>query len=311
MPALAAELRRRWARRRPDVVHAHFWMSGWAGRAAAPDGVPFVQTFHALGSVKRRHQAAADTSPQARIHVERELLARADVVVATCRDEVAELGRLGPTDRVAVVPCGVADTFSPLGPVDVTPRRCPHRVVCVSRLVPRKGIADVIAALSAVPDAELVVVGDGDHAERVRLRDLAAGAGVAERVTFRGALDALGVGAVMRSADVVVCAPWYEPFGIVPLEAMACGVPVVGSAVGGLLDTVRHGVTGLLVPPRSPVALAGALDGLLRDPSRRRRMGAAAADGARAYRWPRVAGAVLEVYRAALQGASQAQEALA
>ena len=107
----------------------------------------------------------------------------------------------------------------------------------------------------------------------------------------------------MRASDVVACMPWYEPFGIVPIEAMGCGVPVVGTAVGGLLDTIVDGVTGLLVEPRRPDLLAAALDELLADPARRRRMGAAgAARVDRLYRWPRVAGAVLDVYRAVIAG---------
>jgi glycosyltransferase involved in cell wall biosynthesis len=173
--------------------------------------------------------------------------------------------------------------------------------VSVSRLVPRKGLADVLCALArSRPDVELVVVGGGDPITdpgEAALRSLATELGIDDRVTFRGRLAAPDVAAVMRSADALVCAPWYEPFGIVPVEAMACGVPVIGTAVGGLLDTVRDGVTGILVPPREPDALAAAIDRLLADPVRRRRMGAAGAERGSAYRWPRVAASVLDVYR--------------
>jgi len=299
MPDFAEGLAAAWRTRPPDVVHTHFWMSGWAAAAASP-AAPRVHTYHALGTVKRRHQGPADTSPPERLAVERDLLLEADVVIATCRDEVAELRRVGPTDHVAVIPCGVADTFAPLGPVDPVPRRRRHRLVSVSRIVPRKGIADVVRALAGLSDAELLVVGGGDQGdadpERDALRELAIDLGVDDRIDFRGRLGAAGVAAVMRSADVVVCAPWYEPFGIVPVEAMACGVPVVGTAVGGLLDTVSHGATGLLVPPRAPDELVAAITDLLGDPVRRRRMGAAGAACADRYRWPRVAASILAVY---------------
>jgi len=306
MPEFAGELAAAWKLTSPDVVHAHYWMSGWASMVAAGDAIPVVQTFHALGTVKRRHQGAADTSPPERTAVERRLLQTVDSVVATCRDEVAELRRLSRrrTD-ITVVPCGVGDVFSPFGPSDAVPSSRPFRLVTVSRLVPRKGIADVIEALGRLThDAELVVVGGGDGPDcdpgEVELRALARRVGVADRVVFRGRLAAAEVAAVMRSSDAVVCAPWYEPFGIVPVEAMACGIPVIGTAVGGLLDTVCHGATGLLVPPQSPDALARAIDKLLGDPMRRRRMGATGAERSSAYRWPRVASAVLDVYRAAL-----------
>jgi D-inositol-3-phosphate glycosyltransferase len=318
MPAFAAGLAAAWRRRPPDVVHAHFWMSGWAASAAAPPRTPVVLTFHALGTVKRRHQGAADTSPPERIAVERRLLQTVDTVVATCRDEVAELDRLGRgRGRTVVVPCGVSATFSPFGPVDATPRRHSHRLVTVSRIVPRKGIGDVVQALPEVPDTELVVVGGSDPGtpdpDAAGLRDLAARLGVGDRLELRGRLDAGGVAAVMRSADAVVCAPWYEPFGIVPVEAMACGVPVVGTAVGGLLDTVHDGRTGLLVPPRRPDTLASALTGLLGDPARRRRMGVAGAEQAQCYSWPRVAAALMDVYGDVLtrRGHTDAREALA
>ena len=307
MPDFARALRRRWATRRPDIVHAHFWMSGWAALEAArtlTDPPPCVQTFHALGVVKRRHQGEADTSPGDRARVEAQLLREADHVVATCRDEVDELAGLGgDTDRITIVPCGIDPTaFRPTGPA-APPRRGGHRIVVVSRLVPRKGIDDVIAALPRLPGTELLVAG-GPPADRLhadpearRLRDLAVRLGVGDHVRLLGAVARPDVPALLRSADVVVCVPWYEPFGIVPLEAMACGVPVVGSAVGGLLDTVAHRSTGLLVPPRDPDAIAGAIHRLLDNPSLRGRMGEEAAARVRQhFTWEQVACSTLDVY---------------
>ena len=312
MGDFAAELRRMWARRRPDIVHAHFWMSGVAALAAAePLGIPVVQTFHALGTVKRRHQGDKDTSPPPRRLAEASIVRRAVHTVATCTDEVRELLAMGASpDRVSVVPCGVdLSMFSPRGRVERRPSGV-GRLVVVSRLVERKGIGNVIAALPAVPGAELVVAGGPPAAglaadpEVRRLLGLARRHGVADRVELRGQVDRDDLPALLRSADVVVCVPWYEPFGIVPLEAMACGVPVVASAVGGLVDTVVDGKTGLHVPPRRPDVLGPVLARLLADPVCRRRMGTAGARRARAhYGWDTVAAATLETYSSLLDRA--------
>jgi glycosyltransferase involved in cell wall biosynthesis len=130
--------------------------------------------------------------------------------------------------------------------------------------------------------------------------------GVAGRVELIGRVGRDRVSALLRSADAVVCVPWYEPFGIVPLEAMACGVPVVASAVGGMLDTVVDGGTGVLVPPRSPDRLAAALGDLLASPGRRARMGAAGVRRVRRlYHWDRVAELTLDSYAAALETARE------
>lgn len=279
--------------------------------AAAHVPVPVVQTFHALGTVKRRHNGSADGSPTQRVAEERRLAMRADHIVATCSDERRELQHLGAgLDRISVVPCGVDRMqFSPRGPV--APRGARPRLVAVSRLVRRKGLDDVVAALPAIEDAELLIAGGppadqlAESSEAQRLRDTARRAGVANRVKLLGGVPQQEVPALLRSADVAVLVPWYEPFGIVPVEAMACGVPFIGSAVGGLLDTVRHGVTGYLVPPHEPLALARAARRLLDDDALRRRMGRAGAEHARAYDWRSVAEATLDVYARVVQTSSQ------
>lgn len=306
MDEFAAGLARRWSTDCPDIVHSHFWMSGRAALAAAePLRIPVVHTFHALGVVKRRHQGGRDTSPPERLAEEKAIVAHADRILATCSNEVFELKRLGADlDRVHVIPCGVELTrFSPRGPAEP---RAGHRarLVVVSRLVERKGIGDAIAALPRLPDAELVVAGGPDAGaldtdpEAQRLRALAARLGVADRLLLRGRLDQNEIPALLRSADVVVTVPWYEPFGMVAVEAMACGIPVVASAVGGQTDTVVDGVTGVHVTPRAPAELADALAGLLVDPGYRRALGTAGAHRARErYGWDRIAESAQATYR--------------
>jgi glycosyltransferase involved in cell wall biosynthesis len=304
MEEFGAGLGREWARRPPDIVHAHFWMSGLASlQGAAGLPVPVTQTFHALGSVKARYQGVKDTSPAERIDAERRIGLACDQVIATCQDEVGELGRLGiPAGKVSAVPCGVdTGAFWPCGAA--APRSSLGRLLTLGRLVERKGNDTAISALPRLPDVELVVAGGperdrlSEDAEYRRLRDLAVSRGVADRVIFTGAVPRTQVPALIRSADVVVCTPWYEPFGITPLEAMACGVPVVASAVGGLTDSIVHGTTGLLIPARDPGALAAAAGVLLGDPALREALGKAGARRTRRwYSWPRVAAQTESVY---------------
>ncbi|HET9257733.1 MAG TPA: glycosyltransferase, partial [Pseudonocardiaceae bacterium] len=249
MAEFGDHLARRWLREPPDVAHAHFWMSGLAAQRGARGsgrgrGIPVLQTFHALGTVKRRHQGTSDPSPPSRLRLEAGLARDAALIVATCSDEQRELTALGvPASRIAVVPCGVDPyRFTPTGPR--ADRDSRHRVLSLGRLVERKGVETTIRALPGVPGAELVIAGGGDaiaDAELARLSAIALASDVRHRVRFLGQIPRYDVPALLRSADVVVSVPWYEPFGMVPLEAMACGVPVIASAVGGHLDTVCDG----------------------------------------------------------------------
>jgi glycosyltransferase involved in cell wall biosynthesis len=305
MPEFGDDLRRRWSVRVPDVVHAHFWMSGLATLMAC-GGIPFVQTYHALGTVKRRHLGEHDPSPPERLDVERLVARTADHIIATCSDEVFELVAMGvPGGKMTVVPCGVdVSRLRPDGGADAPVERGRrHRLVCVSRLVERKGVETAVRALAELPDTELVVAG-GPPASRLagdpearRLRRVAHETGVADRLVLLGGIPPAEVPALLRSADVAVFAPWYEPFGIAPVEAMACGVPVVATAVGGIIDTVVSGVTGEHVPPRRPDLLAAAVRALLADPGRLRRYGRAGAERARSrYTWEHVAERTEAVY---------------
>jgi glycosyltransferase involved in cell wall biosynthesis len=317
MGEFAQFLDAQWSVDRPDVTHAHFWMSGIATQLAATHlNLPAVQTFHALGVVKRRHQGTDDTSPEERLRLEAMVARGATWVAATCTDEVFELMRMGRSRaRMSVVPCGVnVDMFTPQGPNAARGER--HRVVSVGRFVPRKGFDIVVRALPSMPNTELVIVGGPGKAnldsdpEACRLMQLATELGVANRVLLYGSVAREDMPAILRSADVVACTPWYEPFGIVPLEAMACGVPVVASAVGGMLDTVVHDVTGRLVKPKSPPDVAAAINELMRDDFLRQSLGAAGRDRAKArYSWDRIAADTLRIYdRLVVSGMSAGAE---
>jgi len=323
MPEFGRWLASTWSRDGlPDVVHAHFWMSGLAAlHATQAIRVPVVQTFHALGTVKRRYQGDRDTSPANRIAMETRIGRQADMIVATCTDEAAELGRMGVAkDKIRVVPCGV-DTalFTPVTPAaelvaaaSAPPR--PWRLLCVGRLVERKGVDTAIRAVAELPGFELMVAGGPEKRrlatdpEARRLLLLAEELGVADRVQLLGSVDHDLLPALIRSADLVVCTPWYEPFGIVPIEAAACGRVVVGSAVGGLLDTVVDGETGRLVTGSDPTAVADAIRDLIRDPVRKRRYEVAARYRAVAlYDWDSVAAATAGAYLSLVGRAQPAQ----
>jgi glycosyltransferase involved in cell wall biosynthesis len=258
--------------------------------------------------VKRRQQGARDTSRAERSFLEPDVARRVDAVIATCSDEAFELKAFGvPAGRIAVVPCGVDTTlFTADGPT--APRTERLRLLTVSRLVPRKGVGNAIEALGRLVrrgvDAELVVIGgagDADHLEAEpeidRLQAIIAAEGLEDRVVLAGGIAHEDLPAWYRSADVVVCAPWYEPFGIVPVEAMATGRAVVATRVGGLIDTVVDDGTGVHVPPRDPDALADAIGALLADPDRRRRYERAGRRRAGIrYTWRRIAADTLRTY---------------
>ena len=330
MGELADGISRDWETRPPDLVHGHFWMSGLAALDAArrhPGGrnpVPVVQTFHALGTVKRRHQGMADTSPVERQWLEPSVGRGADRIIATCSDEAFELKAMGVVaERISIAPCGVdLELFPGAEPPDQRARS--HRILSVGRLVPRKGVDVVIRALPLLRDAgfddvELVIVGGGGDAmeteadaEARRLLAIADELGVRKAVSFRGQVPREAMPGIFRSADAVVCTPWYEPFGIVPLEAMACGVPVVAAAVGGLRDTVVDQVTGLHVPPQDPQATADALARLLGDQQLRRKLGSAGQQRARArFSWDRVAAETEKAYLHALASRAGARRLVA
>lgn len=311
MGEFAQALAASWSFEKPDVVHSHFWMSGLASLDAArqlASPPPVAHTYHALGTVKRRFQGRADTSPAERVRIEAAIGAEADVIIATCPDEVYELALMGvPGSRIDVVPCGV-DSVKFSGASISEERGAQFRLVSVGRLVPRKGVDLAIEALAQLVyedryDAELEIVGSGETGESTdpevaRLAQIARDLDVSDRVHLRGRMKQEHIPALLRSADAVVCTPWYEPFGIVPLEAMACSVPVIVADVGGLQDSVLDGVTGFHVPPRDAPAIAAAAAQLFDDAPLRRAMGVAGRTRVNArYTWESVAARTEAVYK--------------
>jgi D-inositol-3-phosphate glycosyltransferase len=279
-------------------------------------GLPFVMTFHALGLVRRLHQGAADEFPAKRIAIERAVIEAADALIAECPDDRRNLVTLYNADpsKIAVIPCGFAsDEFWPIAPRFARralglPSDVPV-LLSVGRLVPRKGVDNIIRALGVlvrrlgVPAELLVVGGNSDipdcqaTPEISRLRSIAAEAGVADRVTFTGRRSRELLKLYYSAADVFVTTPWYEPFGMTPVEAMACGTPVVGARVGGIQYSVLDGATGYLVPPNDPVALAERLNQICCSRRLAERLSSGAVRRAHTlFRWERVARSLAALY---------------
>ncbi|MFC4929748.1 glycosyltransferase [Massilia sp. GCM10023247] len=322
----------RFARRQAvpyDLVHANFFMSGMVAEHLKDTlGIPFVITFHALGHVRRLAQGAADAFPPERARIETMLMRRADRIIAECAQDRLDMEQLygAPASRITIAPCG----FDPeeLWPVPQAQARARlglagtgFTILQLGRMVPRKGVDTVIHGLAMLRDrhgidALLLVVG-GDHVrpdgrtgdgadgagdpEVARLQELARRLGIATRVRFVGQQARAALRHYYSAADVFVTTPWYEPFGITPVEAMACARPVVGSEVGGIKSTVVDGVTGFLIPSRDPRALAERLAQLHADPALARRMGEEGLRRAyRHYTWRAVASQAAAVYAAVL-----------
>jgi D-inositol-3-phosphate glycosyltransferase len=275
------------------VVHANFFMSGLAALELKRQfGTPFVMTFHALGRVRQLHQGAADEFPPARLAIEDALVEQADALVAECPQDRTDLTTLyrGDPARISVIPCGFDKAeFWPITRALARRTlgwRADERILLnIGRLVPRKGVDNAIRALARLArvhgiGARLVVVGGNSDLpdpeltpEIGRLGALAQEEGVSGQVVFTGRRSREFLKLYYSAADIFVTTPWYEPFGITPLEAMACGTPVAGADVGGIRFSVADGVTGALVPPKDPEALAARLAELLRDPVQLRELG--------------------------------------
>lgn len=307
---------------RYDLIHANFWMSGWVACQVKPlVDVPVVEIFHALGKVKRLHQGDADTSPEDRVVVEYGIIDETDRIIAQCPNEMHELVTLYDADpsKIEVIPSAVdPETFRPVpkekarAELGLDPNE--WIAVYVGRMLPRKGIDNLLLAFSELAERasvpmRLVIVGgetvDGDPMQTPeirRLADIARLHRIRDRVEFVGKRPQDKLKCYYSAADVAVTTPWYEPFGLTPLEAMACGIPVIGSDVGGIKFTVADGETGFLVPPRDPSVLASRLERLLADRSLARRMGRAArARVERLFTWKKVGERTAELYESMLR----------
>lgn len=292
-----------------DLVHAHYWLSGLVGAELARSmGIPLVTSFHTLARAKEA--AGGSPEPAARRRAEDEVVRVSDRIVAGSPAEREDLVRLYGADpeRIGVVSPGVdLEVFRP-GDRHAARRRFDldeaPTVVFVGRLQPLKGPQVALAAMGRlarmVPDARLVIVGGdsprGSTGERVKLALAARNLGVARHVRFVDPLPHARLADLYRAADVVVIPSASESFGLVALEAGACGTPVVATAVGGLRRLVRDGQTGYLVPSRDPAAFAEALSRIVTDPEARDRLGANGVRLAQRFPWSRTAEGLLGAY---------------
>lgn len=310
-----------------DLVHANFWMSGYAAlRLKREAGLPFLMTFHALGRVRRMHQQEADQFPAVRLDVEDEIAREADALVAECPQDEDDLRVLygAAPERLTLIPCGFDPAeFYPIGQAlarSLIGMPSDERLLLqLGRLVPRKGIDNVIRALGLLRNrlgltARLMVVG-GDretpdpstNPEMDRLIRVAKEAGVAEHVDFLGMRPRERLKYFYAAADAFITTPWYEPFGMTPLESMACGTPVIASDVGGLRYSVVHGATGYLVPPKDPWALACQIAQFYEQPETAARLGRQAlARVRRQFTWDSVAQSLWRCYADTLAGVRSA-----
>ena len=306
-----------------DLIHSHYWMSGLAAEALSDAwGAPIVHMFHTLGEMKNRiAQSETEREGAYRTDGERQVIARADRIIAATLAEQTQLQFLYKVNKrkVTIIPPGVdtghfypipkdeAREFVGVGSEDKI-------VLFVGRIEPLKGLDTLIKAMSCQRSANLgqvtlVVIGGDPNVspavmseEMVRIQGLCDDLCMGRMVTFLGkrAQDTLPY--YYSAADVLVMPSHYESFGMVALEAMACGTPVVASQVGGLAFLVRDGETGYHVPDQDPEALCDKLLLLLRDPHQRQTMGLRAAEYAKGYAWANIAARIMDVYKVLVEG---------
>jgi D-inositol-3-phosphate glycosyltransferase len=265
------------------VIHANFFMSALvAAELKQLLNIPFVVTFHALGHVRRIFQGEQDKFPAERIQIEERVIREADQIIAECPQDCDDLIKYydAKADKITIIPCGFsAEEFYPvdkkLARTILELDQNEKILLQLGRMVPRKGVDTVVRSLATLAGkinhpVKLVIVGGETDApdpirnpEIARLQKIANEEGVADLIRFTGRRNRVMLKYYYSAADLFITTPWYEPFGITPLEAMACGTPVIGANVGGIKYSVADKKTGLLVPPNDPVKLGEAVSSLL------------------------------------------------
>jgi D-inositol-3-phosphate glycosyltransferase len=303
-----------------DLIHSHYWLSGVAAASLQKDwDVPFVHMFHTLGEMKNRiAQTEAEKEGAYRLDGERRVLAAANRIIAATLAEKAQLEWLYKADakKITVVPPGVDTThFYPI-PADEAKSyiglpQNERMILFVGRIEPLKGVDTIIRAMSTMrlsnvtsrhPVHLAIIGGDPNaspeqmNAEMLRLQQLCHDLCMDRMVVFLGKRGQDTLPYYYSAAEVLVMPSHYESFGLVALEAMACGTPVVASQVGGLAFLVQDGVTGFSVPDQDPDVLAERLAEILGDSTIREKMGRQAAEYAKEYAWPIVASQIRQVY---------------
>jgi D-inositol-3-phosphate glycosyltransferase len=304
-----------------DLIHSHYWMSGIAGlELKASWGVPVVHMFHTLGQMKNRvAQSPEEMEGEYRIQGERKVLQEADRIVAATPAELAQLQWLYQADihKIEVIPPGV-DTgrFYPIPSdeakeyIGVPPED--NMLLFVGRIEPLKGLDVLIEAIGHYCRARRedkprlflsIIGGEADDSqetvsvEMARLQAMREQYGITDVVTFLGKRSQDTLPYYYSAAEAVVMPSQYESFGMVALEAMACGTPVVASQVGGLAFLVKDGETGYTVPAGDPEALCYRLNMLINDKELRRKMGDQAFTFAQAYDWEKITGQIVQLYK--------------
>ncbi len=311
-----------------SLVHANFFMSALVAAGIKKElNIPFAVTFHALGHVRRIHQGNSDKFPAERLQIEENMVREADYIVAECpqdRDDLINYYH-APAYKIVTVPCGFSHhEFYPVNKAAAREQlglsQHQHIILQLGRMVPRKGVDNVVRALGKLKNPQsvcLVVVGgdsdepDADLCPEIgRLREIAAEHGVTASVNFAGRKTREQLKYYYSAADIFITTPWYEPFGITPLEAMACGTPVIGANVGGIKYSVIDGETGALVPPENPAALAEKIDELLADKALLGQMGINALARVNTYfTWATVAQKISNLYQKMIAATNSLQQA--
>ena len=296
-----------------ELVHSHYWLSGKAGNELSQSwGVPHVTMFHTTALTKLLARIG-EQEPEGRVEAEREVMSAANAIVVSTEQERSDISRLynSEPEKISVLPAGVdLELFRPADKVEA--RRSlglPDRniVLSVGRVEPLKGFDTLLQAMASLDDRSdnmVVIVGGDEDAspELERLRELSRSLGLGESVMFTQAVSQERLSMYYNAADVFAMPSYYESFGLVALEAMACGVPVIASRVSGPRSFVKSGVTGYLIDRRCPEPFAQRLDVLLHNPTLRESMGRAARSHAETMGWDMVGRRTLDVYDSVILG---------